>query len=163
MAAIAKTEHWAAHLRRCAMTRFTHIVVLAALALTVVACSSGAASSAPPGSSPSPSASPSSGPSLRPVAVSSPEEAAARVIEVAPEHKGIGPKDPDLIGGCCFWEATPTADGWEVVFEVGWGDCQSGCIERHRWTYSVTRDGAVTLVSESGSPPPSGVPGSGGG
>ncbi len=144
------------------MTRF-NIVLLAVLALTVVACSSGAASSATPSSSTSPSASPSPSSSLSLVPVSSPEEAAARAVEVNPELEGIGPKDPDLIGGCCFWEATPTADGWQVVFEVGWGDCQSGCIDRHRWTYSVTRDGAVELVSESGSPPPSGVAGSGGG
>lgn len=95
--------------------------------------------------------------------IGSGEQAAARVVEVAPYLEGIGPKDPNLIGGCCFWEATTTADGFDVVFEVGWGDCPSGCIERHRWTYSVSRDGAVTLISESGPPTPSGVPGASGG
>jgi hypothetical protein len=133
------------------MTRFTTTLAIAALALFAVACSAGAASSSPP--SPSPGSS----------TITTPDQAAARVAEVAPSLEGIRAKDPDLIGGCCFWEANPTADGFQVTFEVGWGDCPAGCIERHRWTYSVSRDGAVSLVSESGSPVPSGVPGSGGG
>jgi hypothetical protein len=157
------TEPGACHDRRWAMTRFTRIVAVATLTLTFAACSSGAASSPPPSASSGPVSSPSSSPSLVPVAVGTGEQAAARVIEFAPQHQGIGPKDPDLIGGCCFWEATSTADGFEVVFEVGSGDCQAGCIDRHRWTYEVTRDGAVTLISESGPPVPSGAPGTGGG
>jgi hypothetical protein len=139
------------------MKRMTSTLALAAMAILLVACSSGAAPSSPPG------ANPSSSPSFSAVTITTPEEAVARVVEVAPHLKGIGPKDPDLIGGCCFWEATTTADGHDIIFEVGWGDCQSGCIERHRWTYHVTHDGTVTLVNESGNPPPAGVPGSGGG
>jgi hypothetical protein len=96
------------------------------------------------------------------VTITTPEQAAARVAQVAPQFEGIGPKDPNMVGGCCFWEAKPTADGFDVTFEVGWGDCPSGCIDRHRWIYHVTRDGAVTLISESGPPPPSGAPGSSG-
>lgn len=146
------------------MKRFTHIVAGAALTLAVVACSSGAAASPQPSSSPNPSSgsgassSPDSNstPSLRAVEIQSPGEAAARVVEIAPELAGIGPKDPDLIGACCFWEATPTANGYEVMFEVGSGDCQAGCIDRQRWTYSVSRDGNVELTSESGSPAPGG-------
>ncbi len=140
------------------MKRFTNIVAGAALALAVVACSSGAAASPQPSSSSSPSSGPGSSPSpsLQAVEIQSAEDAAARVVEVAPEFAGIGPKDPDLIGACCFWEATPTADGYEVMFEVGSGDCQAGCIDRQRWTYSVSRDGAVELISGTGSPAPGG-------
>lgn len=137
------------------MTRFTKILALSTLALIILGCAGGAASSTTPTSSPSPS--------LTLVPISTAEQAAARAVEAAPHLAGIGPKDPDLIGGCCFWEGTPTPGGFDVVFEVGWGDCQSGCIERHRWIYHVTRDGAVTLISENGPPAPSGVPGSGGG
>lgn len=133
------------------MNPFRSFLALAVLALVVVGCASGAAPSFPP--TPSPSA----------VAIATPAEAAARVAEVAPSLEGIGPKDPNIIGACCFWEATEAADGFEVTFEVGWGDCQSGCIDRHRWTYGVSGSGAVTLMSESGPPVPSGVPGSGGG
>ena len=75
----------------------------------------------------------------------------------------LQPKNPDLIGACCFYEAVPAADGYRVTVEIGWGDCPSGCINRHRWTYAVTGDGATTLESETGEPVPSGVPpGSGG-
>jgi hypothetical protein len=122
------------------------------LLLTLAACS-GAASTPPPSTSFTPA----------PTTIDTVEDAAARVIEVYPAFEGIGPKDPDIIGGCCWWEGTETGDGFTVTFEVGWGDCQSGCIDRHSWTYAVSRDGAVTLIEESGSPVPSGVPGAGGG
>ena len=137
------------------MKRLNPLFAFATVAIVVVGCAGGAASTSTP--------SPTSSPSTLPVPVNTPEGAAARVAEVVPELAGIGPKDPNLIGGCCFWEAVPTVDGFEVTFEVGWGDCQAGCIDRHRWTYSVSRDGAVTLITEGGPAVPSGVPGPGGG
>jgi hypothetical protein len=121
------------------------------LVLVVAACSSGA------GASPNPSG------TLPPTTIETPEQAAARVQLVNAGLAGIGPKDRDMIGACCFWEATPATDGFQVVFEVGWGDCPSGCTDRHRWTYVVSRGGGVELVAESGSPVPSGIPGAGGG
>lgn len=95
------------------------------------------------------------------ISITTPEAAAARVEEAVPGLTGIGPRQTDMIGGCCFWEAERSASGFRVTFEVGWGDCPSGCIDRHRWTYDVATDGAVQLVEESGPPVPSGVPGSG--
>lgn len=133
------------------MKRSNPALALATIAMIVVACAGGASSTQSPGTS------------AAPVTVTTPEQAAARVAVVAPHLAGIGPRNPDLIGGCCFWEAVETADGFDVTFEVGWGDCQAGCIERHRWTYGVTRDGTVTLRNEDGPPVPSGVPGPGGG
>ena len=135
-------------------------LAVALIAVLLVACS-GAAGPTPttPSSSPSPGGSAPPAPTT----ITTPEEAAARVIEVNPSLAGIGPKDPDIIGGCCFWEATPTENGFSVVFEVGWGDCPAGCIERHRWTYAVDSQGGVELESETGSPIPPGVPGAGGG
>jgi hypothetical protein len=100
-------------------------------------------------------------PTPAPTTIASVEDAAARVIEVNPSLAGIGPQDPTLIGGCCSWTGSETGDGYTVTFEVGWGDCPSGCIDRHRWTYAVTKDGAVTLLDEQGPPVPSGVPGAG--
>ncbi|HEX5014459.1 MAG TPA: carboxypeptidase-like regulatory domain-containing protein [Candidatus Limnocylindrales bacterium] len=119
--------------------------------LPVLAACAGAASSPPPSSPPTP------GPTL----ISSPEDAAARVMDVHPELAGIPTKDPNVIGACCYWEGSPTGDGFTVRFEVGWGDCPSGCIDRHSWTFAVSSDGAVTLLDEQGSPVPSGVPGAG--
>jgi hypothetical protein len=127
------------------------LLAAAALALLLAACS-GAAS---PTSSPIPT--PTS------VTVTTPAQAAARVIAQVPSLAGIEEQDPDLIGGCCFWQATETGQGFEVTFEVGWGDCPAGCIDRHHWVYSVGRDGSVELISENGPPVPSGVPGAGGG
>jgi hypothetical protein len=115
------------------------------------ACS-GAASS-PGASSPPPTA----------VPITTAAAAAARVQDVVPSLAAVGPQDPNLIGACCFWEASPSADGFTVVFEVGWGDCESGCINRHRFTYAVSGEGAVQLTDDAGAPIPSGIPGSGGG
>jgi hypothetical protein len=124
-------------------------LVLAALAALVLATCAGPASTG--------------GPSASASTVSTPAAAAARVVEVEPGLVGIGQKDPNLIGGCCFWEAAETPAGFEVVFEVGWGDCPAGCIEKHRWTYAVGRDGSVALVAEDGDPVPPGVPAPSGG
>jgi hypothetical protein len=122
------------------------------LLLALTACS-GAASTAPP----------TIGPSAAPTTIATIEDAVGRVVEENPAFEGIGPNDPDIIGGCCWWDGTETGDGFSVTFEVGWGDCPSGCIDRHRWTYTVSRDGAVALIDESGSPVPSGLPGAGDG
>jgi hypothetical protein len=58
---------------------------------------------------------------------------------------------------------TPTADGFEVVVRIGWGDCPAGCIDEHTWTYQVARDGAVGFVGEQGPAVPSDVIGGTGG
>jgi hypothetical protein len=129
------------------------LVALATVVIIAVGCAGGAASTSPPTPSPS----------LSPVTITTPEQAAARVVEVVPSFAGIGPRKKDMIGGCCFWEAIDTPNGFEITFEVGWGDCQAGCIERHRWVYSVSGDSTVTQLNENGPPPPSGVPGPGGG
>jgi hypothetical protein len=69
------------------------------------------------------------------------------------------PQDPNLIGQCCFYTAAPAVDGYAVTVEIGWGDCPSGCINRHHWFYSVTNAGAIQLDREDGPPVPAGVPG----
>jgi hypothetical protein len=127
------------------------------LALALAACSSSAGAYTPPPVSGQSSAAASSG-SAAGGPVSTPEEAAQRVIDLDPRFAGIGPKNPDVIGGCCFYEATPSADGYQVTVELGWGDCPAGCINRHRWSYVVGTDGTTTLLSETGDPVPSGFP-----
>jgi hypothetical protein len=115
--------------------------------LLVGACSSAASTPAP------------SGPAGRPV--TSVADAAARVIEIYPSLEGVGPKNPNMIGACCWWTGSETADGYQIVFQVGWGDCPSGCINNHVWTFAVSKDGSVTMVNEAGQPVPPGTPGSG--
>jgi hypothetical protein len=135
-------------------------LLLPILLLIVGGCASGAAT-APPGSSPAASPIPSA--SLVAGIPTTPDEAAALVIASDPRFTGIGKKNPDLIGACCFYEATATGGGsFAVTIEIGWGDCPAGCSERHRWFYVVNQDGAIGLQREEGAPVPSDV-GSGGG
>ena len=69
--------------------------------------------------------------------------------------KGVGKKDPNVIGGCCFYEAAANGDGsFAVAIEIGWGDCPSGCTERHHWFYTVAADGTVAPQREDGPPVP---------
>jgi hypothetical protein len=81
-------------------------------------------------------------------------EAIQRVLAEDSRFTGLGPADPDLIGQAAWYEVAATADGWQVRIRIGWGDCPAGCIHEHRWTYDVTRSGAVSLVGEDGDPPP---------
>jgi hypothetical protein len=67
---------------------------------------------------------------------------------------GIGPKDDALIGQASWYQVTATDDGWSVVIRIGWGDCEAGCINEHRWTYAVGRDASVQLTREEGDPLP---------
>ena len=130
------------------MKRF---IAVSLIAVAVAACAGSAST-----------ASQSGPPTASPTTIASVEDAAARVIELNPSLAGVGPKDPTVIGACCWWEGTETGNGFTVTFEVGWGDCPAGCIDRHGWTFAVARDGTVTLVDERGSSPvPSGVPGAG--
>lgn len=145
----------------------TVLVLLAASALA--ACSAGAASpgSTAPPSSPSTAPSASGEPaSAGPIASASPAgsvgpvetaaQAAALVLASDPRFAKIGPKDPDLIGQSSWYtvDAGP-GDAWTVQVRIGWGDCQSGCIDEHLWTYEVARNGQLTLLNETGPAVPS--------
>ena len=89
--------------------------------------------------------------------VATPEEAAALVIASDPRFAGTIKLSPDNIGASRWWEAAALADGgFQIMLTIGWGDCPSGCIDRHSWVYRVTADGLVTLESETGDPMPAG-------
>ncbi len=111
------------------------------LALVTAACGPTAGS---PGASPVPSVGP----------IDTPEAAVAVIRARAPWFDGIEARDPDLIGQAAFWETATTGDGIRVTFEVGWGDCPAGCIDRHDWTWHVAPGGTVSWVGEDGSTVP---------
>jgi hypothetical protein len=81
-------------------------------------------------------------------------DAARLALAEQARFAGIGPLDPDMIGQAAWYEVTDTPDGWQVVIRIGWGDCPAGCINEHRWTYAVGRDGGVELTAEEGNPLP---------
>ena len=80
-----------------------------------------------------------------------------------PRFAGLAAQNRDLIGQCCFYVAEPVQGGYRVTIEIGWGDCPAGCIDRHRWQYSVTPAGLIRLDAETGPPVPVGITGSGDG
>ena len=73
------------------------------------------------------------------------DEAAALVLASDPRFSGIGPLDPDLIGQDRWYEVGPGTTGFMVTVTIGWGDCPSGCINRHIWRYEVAPDRTVRL------------------
>ena len=120
-------------------------LILGLVATSLAACGAGAAP--PPTPRPTPIA----------VHVATPEEAAALVIASDPRFAGTIKLSPDIIGASRWWEAAALADGgFQIMLTIGWGDCPSGCIDRHSWVYRVTADGLVTLESETGDPMPAG-------
>ena len=103
------------------------------------------------------SATPSAVPSTPIVGtVDTPEEAVAAVVAFEPRFEGITPVMPDVIGQSSWYTVMPASGvgAFIVEIQVGWDDCQAGCISRHVWTYAVQPDGSVALQSERGDPVP---------
>jgi hypothetical protein len=88
--------------------------------------------------------------------VTQPAQAVARVFAQEPRLTGIQPFDSGLIGQS-NWYTVDAASGvgaFVVKVRIGWGDCESGCIDEHTWTFAVAPDGAVTVLSDEGQPVP---------
>ncbi len=118
-----------------------------AIAVWIAACGGSGGSPGSPSSSP---------------LVTSPQAAVAAVVARNPSFSSLTPKDPNMIGQCCFYQVTPNGVDFTVEIEVGWGDCPAGCIDRHHWSFTVTQAGVVILAREDGPPVPPGLPGAGG-
>lgn len=84
--------------------------------------------------------------------IDTPGAAISRVVATEPRLGGIRPFDSGMIGQSSWYAAEPAADGdgFVVTVRVGWGDCEAGCIDEHRWVYEVTRGGLVGVASEAG-------------
>ena len=95
-------------------------------------------------------------PTPAPVSVTQPEQAVARVLLAEPRLAGIAPRDPNLIGQASWYEVMPASGvgAFVVNVRIGWGDCEAGCIDQHQWSYAVSPDGVVTVVSENGAAVP---------
>jgi hypothetical protein len=88
-------------------------------------------------------------------------DAIRRVLGQDARFEGIGPKNQDLVGQSAWYEVANAEDGWQISVRIGWGDCPAGCIKQHRWVYTASRVGDVSLLSEDGDalPPETGVRG----
>ena len=131
-----------------------------AVSAIVTACAGTPAASAPASSSP-PSAAPTSD-----GLVDTPEEAIAAVVAHDPRFAGVEPYRADLIGQSAWYKVMPASGvgAFVVQIQVGSGDCQAGCIDRHTWIFAVLPDGTVNLQSETGGPvPPAAFPSPSGG
>ncbi|MGZ8770544.1 MAG: hypothetical protein ACXWXJ_06020 [Aeromicrobium sp.] len=126
------------------MPSFASLRLVAAIALTslVFAACAGAASGTLPAPAPSTPGTP----------VTTPEQAVARVVAAEPRLTGIAPFDTGLIGQSSWYAVEPASGvgAFVVNVRVGWGDCESGCIDEHDWVFAVLPDGGVSVVSESG-------------
>jgi hypothetical protein len=88
--------------------------------------------------------------------LTSADQAVRLALAEQARFSGIPARDDKLIGQAAWYQVTASGDGWDVVIRIGWGDCPAGCINEHRWTYHVGRDGTITLVRETGEPVPNG-------
>jgi carboxypeptidase family protein len=86
-----------------------------------------------------------------------PTDAARIALAQDARFTGIVPRDESLVGQAAWYQVSAAADGWRVVIRIGWGDCPAGCINEHRWTYSVASGGGVQLVDETGDTLPDGT------
>lgn len=84
--------------------------------------------------------------------VTSAAQAAALVFASDARFGYVGPVNPSFIS-CCWYEATEAAGGYNVTIELGWGDCESGCISHHKWLFQVDPDGAIEKLDEAGDEP----------
>jgi hypothetical protein len=114
------------------------------VAIGMAGCAGGAGATQPP----------SAAPSIEPV--TSPDQAIARVITIEPRLAGVQPFDTGLIGQSSSFtvERASGVAAFLVSVRVGWGDCESGCIDEHAWVFGVAPDGTVSVMSETGPPVP---------
>jgi hypothetical protein len=130
-----------------AAVRALRFVALAVtLAVLVAGCS---AAGGPPAGTPgnlgseSPTPSPTGSPGASAGSVGSPQEAIEAVGRFDSNFLGYMQRDPDLIGQSAWVEVKPVANGFELVFFRGEGDCPAGCIERSFVKFFVGREGQV--------------------
>jgi hypothetical protein len=132
--------------RAAAVLAHRFVALAVTLAIVVTGCS---AAGVPPAGTPgnpaseSPTASPTGSPGASAGSVGSAQEAIAAVGRFDSNFLGYTQRDPDLIGQSAWVEVEPVANGFELVFFRGEGDCPAGCIERSFIKFFVGGDGQV--------------------
>ncbi|MBI4791045.1 MAG: hypothetical protein HY782_28780 [Chloroflexi bacterium] len=86
--------------------------------------------------------------SANPIIISNAQAAIAAVKSRFPEMGKIKPAGAGMIGASTDIKVVERADGWDLAFWEGWGDCPAGCIN-HRYSYfSVKKDGRLQKAGE---------------
>jgi hypothetical protein len=83
-----------------------------------------------------------------PVPTSSADSAVAAVKARFPAVAKIEKTLKGTIGASTNITTLERADGWNLVFWEGWGDCPAGCINNRYSYFSVKQDGSVAQVGE---------------
>ncbi|MDE3087840.1 MAG: hypothetical protein KGJ80_00450 [Chloroflexota bacterium] len=103
------------------------------LLLLITAC---AAPSEPPVATPSP------------MPIENSDAAIAATKTRYPEVAKIQKTGAGLIGASTNITTLERADGWDLVFWEGWGDCPAGCINNRYYYFSVKKDGTIIQAGE---------------
>ena len=77
--------------------------------------------------------------------------AVARLFE---EIKDVEASGTEVIGGGSDITVLFFDDHLRYTLEYGYGDCPSGCNNRHKWNFRVFEDGSVEFIGEQGDPLP---------
>jgi hypothetical protein len=72
------------------------------------------------------------------------------------EHPDVEDAFPNTVSDGSEITALLFDDHLRYTFEYGFGDCPSGCINRHSWKFKVFTDGTVEFIEENGDPLPDG-------
>ncbi|HEX7594257.1 MAG TPA: hypothetical protein VF429_08815 [Anaerolineae bacterium] len=86
--------------------------------------------------------------SSSPASISNADSAIAAVKARFPAVTQIEKTPKGTIGASTNITALDRADGWDLVFWEGWGDCPAGCINNRYYYFSVKQDGSVAQVGE---------------
>ena len=76
------------------------------------------------------------------------DEAIVFAQQQYPNLKGIKPTPKGTIGASTNIIGKETADGWNLIFWKGEGDCPAGCINNYYWYVSVDKFGATKQEGE---------------
>ena len=82
------------------------------------------------------------------LSIPDPAGAIAAVKSQFNQVANVRPKSPGSIGGTTDITSIERADGWDLVFWIGSGDCPAGCIDNHYYYFSVKKDGHVVMAGE---------------
>ena len=87
-------------------------------------------------------------PSNQSAVIPNADAAIAAVKSRYPEMSKIKPAGAGMIGASTDIKVLERADGWDLAFWEGWGDCPAGCINNRYSYFAVKKDGRLQKAGE---------------